>query len=168
MILQDIRERITQAKRTMEKIAPQSGAYLVVMVGVAQIEPVLLIQANCGLGGYPEAFVPGRMAARVQHLWKRWRAVEARIKANNKALERAAGAARDRRMRELDKQEKALKLVGSRLRALLERAPFHEIQCELRFHTLDMHEIQRIKQHPIIRQIGKTDESPASIRVVVG
>ena len=52
--------------------------------------------------------------------------------------------------------------------ARIETYEFHEPQCELRFNSLDMEKIQELKEHPIVKEIGKTDRSAASINVVIG
>ena len=50
----------------------------------------------------------------------------------------------------------------------IETIELYESQCELRFYSLDMEKIQELKAHPIVKGIGRTDGSEASINVVIG
>jgi len=81
---------------------------------------------------------------------------------------RAEKRTRQKYAGELATAEEALKAGEARLRGALEEVEFHGPQYELRFTDLDMSEIQRLTQHPLVQAIGKTDMSLAGIRVVVG
>ena len=50
----------------------------------------------------------------------------------------------------------------------LSKMEFKSPQFELRFEEVDMDAIQKIKKHPAIIEIGKTDMSASSIRIVLG
>lgn len=53
------------------------------------------------------------------------------------------------------------------LQSELATAELHHPQCELRFYGLDIEAIQRMKEHPIVQDVGKTAMTAASIRVVI-
>lgn len=71
-----------------------------------------------------------------------------------------------------DAETNKFKLQSKTVRAAfekkLETREFNEVAYELRFYDLKMEAIQEIKKHPIVRAIGKTDMTPASINIVIG
>lgn len=58
--------------------------------------------------------------------------------------------------------------INDQLVEYLSKVEFKKPQAELRFKEVDMEAIQEIKKHPIVQEIGKTDMSRASIRIVIG
>jgi hypothetical protein len=58
--------------------------------------------------------------------------------------------------------------IREELSAKILKLEFVEPQFELRFEDLLMDEIQKIKEHPIVVTIGKTEMSRYSINVVIG
>jgi hypothetical protein len=70
--------------------------------------------------------------------------------------------------KKMEKRNKKLQSLFTAFSRDIEATEFHEPDIELRFNDLDMEKIQALKAHPLVQAVGKTDLSPASIRVVVG
>jgi len=71
-----------------------------------------------------------------------------------------------------DAETNKFKLQSKTVRAAfekkLETREFNEVAYELRFYDLKWRQFKKIKKHPIVRAIGKTDMTPASINIVIG
>lgn len=85
-----------------------------------------------------------------------------------KTLKQETKTATEKTEKMVEKCNEKLHSLFNTLKTALEAAEFHEPLMELRFDDLDMEKIQQLKAHPLVQAIGKTDMSPASIRVVVG
>lgn len=71
------------------------------------------------------------------------------------------------RNKELQEEKVLLGQLDKDFHAAIEVMEYYEPTIELRFYELEIEKIQEIKKHPIILEVGKTDLSPSSIRVVI-
>jgi hypothetical protein len=150
--LDEIRNRTLLAVENMKRINPPIKCYLVIAFNCIQFLPSDLTISNRKLVDLlkrPGIFLPGQD---IENLRK----------------------TADRITRLKDKTPKKPEEDGlmhdllTTFMISIEKCDFHEPQCELRFYSLDMEKIQGLKTHPIVREIGKTDMSEASINVVIG
>jgi hypothetical protein len=70
--------------------------------------------------------------------------------------------------KELLESQASLARNRNNFETMIEKLDFFDARYELRFESLDMDKIQKLKQYPVVLAIGKTDMSPASINVVIG
>lgn len=152
MQLREIRQRILLAKENLKKINPRIKCYMVVSINGIQFNPGELTASNTKLVDlvkYPEIFLPGQEIERLVQCAERI----------GKLKDGKHGRPED---------EGLMRGLMEDFMAMIEKCEFHEPQCELRFDSLDMEKIQELKAHPIVKEIGKTDMSAASINVVIG
>jgi hypothetical protein len=152
VLLREIRERALLAQKNLEEINPVIKCYMMVSINGSQFMPGDLAAGNSKLVDlikHPKIFMPG------QDLEKLIQVTDKIKHLKNAKPEKPENG---RLMHDL--------FVN--FETGIETCEFYEPQCELRFYSLDMEKIQELKGHSIVRKIGKTDISEASINVVVG
>jgi hypothetical protein len=152
MLLHEIRNRILLAEKNLEEINPSIKCYIVVSFNQFQFMPGDLTPANSKLLDllkFPKIFLPGQKIEKLTRLADR--------------IKQLKDAKSDR-----PEDKEILRDHQADFESGIETLEFHEPQCELRFYSLDMEKIQELKAHPIVKRIGKTDRSAASINVVLG
>jgi hypothetical protein len=152
MLLHKIRTRILLAQKNLTQINPRINCYVVVSINGSQFMPGDLMPGSSmlmDLFTFPGLFVPKQNVDNLKRLRDRYvqLKVESRTKPANGVL-----------MFEL----------FAEFESAIETVQFGEAQCELRFFSLDLEKIQELKAHPIVKGIGKTNMSRASVNVVVG
>ena len=155
--------RVNEAQQVMTRIAPGVNASVVAVFGLRQFSVDQIAPYNAGLFKHCDIFEPGQpRVAEAEKVYAEYARLENELKKQKKAAPTAAS------LKKLAKKERACAAKIARLREILLTAVFKTPQFELRFAELDMNAIQKIKNHPIVQKIGKTDGSRASIRVVIG
>ncbi len=152
MLLREIRKRALLAQKNLEEINPVIKCYMMVSINGYQFMPGDLTAGNSKLVDlveHPKIFLPG------QDLEK---------------LMQVADKIKHLKNAKPDKPENGRLMhdLFANFETGIETCEFYDPHCELRFYSLDMEKIQELKEHPIVRRIGKTDMSAASVRVVVG
>ena len=152
MLLCEIRKRVILAQKNLEEINPAIKCYLVVSINGFQFMSSELTVGNTKLVDllkHPGIFLPGQDLQR---------------------LIQVADKIKQLKNVKPDKQEngRLMRDLMADFVSRIETYEFNEPQCELRFNSLDMEKIQELKEHPIVKEIGKTDMSAASINVVIG
>lgn len=159
MKLCEIRNRIEIARKRMEEIKPAIKSYMVVMINHAQFMPIDFTPDSdklLDLWKYPDVFISGQ---NIQPLIKDVKEIND-LKKRIENLSKKDGKTQE--------NEKKSSEMIAKYHAVIEGLEFHEPTVELRFYDLDMEKIQEIKNHPVVQEVGKTDMSGASIRVVIG
>jgi hypothetical protein len=152
MLLHEIRNRILLAEKNLDEINPRIKCYIVVSFNQFQFMPGDLTLGNSKLVDLlksPTIFLPGQRIEKLVQLAD-W------IKQLKDAK---SGRPQD---------IKILRGLWADFESGIDTLQFCEPQCELRFYSLNMEKIQELKAHPIVKGIGKTDMSEASINIVVG
>ncbi|HMD69656.1 MAG TPA: hypothetical protein VKF42_12300 [Chitinivibrionales bacterium] len=152
MLLCEIRKRAILAQKNLEEIKPHIKCYMVVSINGLQFIPSELTAGSLKLLDllkHPKIFLPGQDLKKLMQVTDK--------------IKHLKNAKPDR-----PENGRLIHDLFANFETGIETCEFYEPQCELRFYSLDMKQIQKLKEHPIVRRIGKTEISAASIRVVVG
>lgn len=160
MKLNEIQIKIGIGKQNLKEISPSTQSYMVVMLGPNQYPLGQITADNPYLLLEESNFEPGQGLYPLIEMAQKY----CYLKNMNKKLRDS----NDKEKLLIEQNDKEMDSIQRELSEKIPKLEFAEPQCELRFHDLEIEQIQSIKHHPIVLKIGKTTMSPASIRIVIG
>ena len=158
-------ELVIIAKRGLENVAqmelkknfPGVKCYMVLCAGAEELDPSSVLSSSDKFVWDESVFEPNQPDTdKLFEAYDRINNLDSRI------------ALADDNSKEKEKLFKEIGTVREQLKQILPKLEFLSFQCELRFNSMEMDEIDRIKKHPVVERIGRTSLSRASIKVVVG
>jgi hypothetical protein len=171
MTLEEILNHLALTKKNLGTFQANINYSIVVMLGSNQYQPDEINKQNIALYETAEIFAPGQNPGKLQKRLRRYNA----LKKESDELKKKVESNRNKNQEagqpfqnHLTKSLALLNMIRMDLENHLETIQFVRSQIELRFDRCDIEAIQEIKEFPFIKMLGKTDQSAASIRVVVG
>jgi len=162
MLMSAIKSQIKEAQRRLNEINPEIKCDIVAAIDNAQYALDQMSEQNIELFGSSGIFI--NPSERAMARYARYCELKTARDALKEKIKKKASIKAEKTISTIELKMTALEAF---LRSALKTADILPPQFELRFQDLDIDEIQRIKMHPIVQTTGKTEMSPASIRIVI-